>query len=110
MHTRNGFLLPLAVTAACLVSIVVGRRACEEYALEHGGCWPASLLELCIENADGNSYLSISAPPLDPWKWPYRYEPPDAEFDEPRIWTFGKDGLPGGADDDADVGSWMFRW
>ena len=43
--------------------------------------------------------------PLDPWGKPYNYKSPGehGEFD---LWSFGKDGLPGGKDEAADVTSW----
>jgi general secretion pathway protein G len=45
--------------------------------------------------------------PLDPWRHPYVYTFPGVEnqgsFD---LYTLGKDGKPGGDDEDADVTSW----
>jgi general secretion pathway protein G len=44
--------------------------------------------------------------PRDPWGNPYQYLQPGlhAEVD---IFSFGADGQPGGADLDADIGSWQ---
>jgi general secretion pathway protein G len=49
-------------------------------------------------------YLS-KAVPLDPWGKPYNYKSPGehGEFD---LWSFGKDGQPGGKDEAADITSW----
>ena len=46
--------------------------------------------------------------PLDPWQRPYLYLSP-AEFsdDEFEIYTLGADGINGGEDQNADIGSWM---
>ena len=43
--------------------------------------------------------------PLDPWGRPYQYKSPGerGEFD---LWSFGKDGQPGGSGENADVTSW----
>lgn len=43
--------------------------------------------------------------PLDPWGNPYQYRFPGQhrEFD---IWSHGRDGQPGGADEAADVTNW----
>ena len=43
--------------------------------------------------------------PLDPWGKPYQYKSPGehGEFD---LWSFGKDGQPGGTGENADVTSW----
>lgn len=43
--------------------------------------------------------------PKDPWGNPYQYLSPgqNAEID---IYTFGRDGRPGGEGEDADIGNW----
>jgi general secretion pathway protein G len=45
--------------------------------------------------------------PLDPWRQPYVYVSPGvtnpASYD---LYTFGKDGQPGGAGEDSDITSW----
>jgi len=43
--------------------------------------------------------------PLDPWGKPYSYKFP-GEHGEYDILSLGKDGKPGGSDDDADITSW----
>jgi general secretion pathway protein G len=45
------------------------------------------------------------AVPLDPWGRPYQYASPGehGEFD---LWSFGRDGRPGGDGDDADITNW----
>jgi len=56
------------------------------------------------ENAPGwgGPYLK-KAVPLDPWGHPYAYRTPGqkGEFD---LFSYGRDGKPGGAGDDADIG------
>lgn len=49
-------------------------------------------------------YLKKSVP-LDPWKNPYQYRQPGehGDFD---IYSFGRDGKPGGQKEDADIGNW----
>jgi general secretion pathway protein G len=44
--------------------------------------------------------------PLDPWGNPYVYLSPGREGRDFDVVSYGKDGEPGGADDDADVESW----
>lgn len=43
--------------------------------------------------------------PLDPWGRPYQYKSPGdhGEFD---LFSFGRDGVPGGTGDAADIGNW----
>lgn len=43
--------------------------------------------------------------PLDPWGKPYQYKSP-GEHREIDLWSFGKDGQPGGTGDAADITSW----
>ncbi|MGF7147443.1 general secretion pathway protein G [Sphingomonas zeicaulis] len=44
--------------------------------------------------------------PDDPWGRPYNYSAPgrNGPFD---IWSYGADGVEGGTDDNADIGSWQ---
>ena len=49
-------------------------------------------------------YLKKSVP-LDPWGRPYVYKFP-GEHGDYDIYSFGKDGQPGGQSDNADVTSW----
>jgi general secretion pathway protein G len=49
-------------------------------------------------------YMS-KAIPLDPWGNPYQYRQP-GEHGEVDVWSFGKDGQPGGSGEGADVTNW----
>ncbi len=52
-------------------------------------------------------YLQGGEVPLDPWDNPYQYlRPGQANPHTFDLWSFGADGQPGGADNDADVGNW----
>jgi len=44
--------------------------------------------------------------PLDPWAHPYQYKYPGEHGDEPDIYSFGADGVPGGDGNNADIVSW----
>ncbi len=50
-------------------------------------------------------YLQKSVP-LDPWGKPYQYKSPGDQGREFELWSFGKDGLPGGSGEAADITSW----
>lgn len=43
--------------------------------------------------------------PLDPWGKPYNYKSP-GEHGEVDIFSYGRDGTPGGSGEDADITSW----
>jgi general secretion pathway protein G len=51
-------------------------------------------------------YLKGGEVPLDPWQNPYQYESPGRINRDYDIWSLGADGVPGGADSDADIGNW----
>jgi hypothetical protein len=70
--------------------------AAEQFALAHEGCWPASMEELV------QSRHYRGEPPLDLWHRPYLLEPSLTPGSPPRIFTLGRDGMPGGLGDDAD--------
>jgi general secretion pathway protein G len=43
--------------------------------------------------------------PLDPWGRPYQYKSPGDHGDYD-IWSYGKDGAPGGTGENADITNW----
>ncbi|MGH8682913.1 MAG: type II secretion system major pseudopilin GspG [Burkholderiales bacterium] len=50
-------------------------------------------------------YLQKTVPP-DPWGKPYQYKSPGEQGREFDLWSFGKDGQPGGTGEGADITSW----
>lgn len=86
------------------------KRALDQYRLDVGR-YPTTEqgLNALISRPAGDKkwtgpYLEKAAPP-DPWGNPYSYKAPGehAEFD---LVSFGKDGKPGGSNEDADIVSW----
>ena len=59
-------------------------------------------------NAQPGGYLRERRVPEDPWGHPFQYEMPGTHnthaYD---LWSFGKDGNPGGDGTDADIGNWV---
>ena len=52
-------------------------------------------------------YLKGGELPLDPWGYEFQYESPGTNNqDSYDLWSFGKDGIPGGDDLNADLGNW----
>lgn len=92
--------LGLAKQELVRVQVAGARSACDEYAIEHQGVYPDSLLDLEVAG-----YGSLSAWE-DPWGRPLVYVPPDPGQGRPRpsIGSYGADGAPGGEGVDADVG------
>ncbi len=58
-----------------------------------------------IRNWKAGGYLERSSLPLDPWGNPYQYLNPGSKG-EIDVYSFGRDGKPGGEDVDADIGNW----
>jgi general secretion pathway protein G len=50
-------------------------------------------------------YLKKSELPKDPWKYEFHYQSP-GEHGEYDLYSYGKDGAPGGDDENSDIVSW----
>jgi len=63
-------------------------------------------LEPTPQNWKQGGYLERSSMPKDPWGNEYRYLSPGlrGEID---VFSYGRDGAPGGESVDADIGSWQ---
>jgi general secretion pathway protein G len=75
--------------------------ALNEYAIRNNGKYPESLEALVTPDPNGYRYLQAQKVPKDPWKQEYLYEPPTpgSGQPDPRVYSYGKDGQPGGDDD-----------
>ncbi len=71
-------------------------------ATEPGTCGPATLHELVRPGWFAKGFEGAHVIPCDPWGRGYRFA---AETDRhaARVWTFGRDGRPGGVGEDEDV-------
>ncbi len=79
------------------------QSAVTNYALEHSGKYPERIEDLITPDESGHSFLTgYTSAPKDPWKNEYVYEPPQSG--QPfRVISYGRDGQPGGEQDDADI-------
>ena len=89
--------------------IVAIDSALEEYAIQNGGIYPESLEDLVTPDENGHSFLKRKTVPLDPWKNEYLYDPPSPGTPMPRVYSYGKDGQPGGEGDNEDIDSETIR-
>lgn len=94
--------------AKAAVGVLEIREAVKEYAADHGGEYPESLEPLVEPGVDARWSLRVEAL-RDPWGREYLYEPPNEAHAEPRVYSLGRDGQPGGEGDDADIDSLKFR-
>ena len=111
---RNLFLVGFSGTGKSQVGGEVARRLgrtfVDTYRLDVGR-YPSTEQGLTVlvsrpqnEPKWNGPYLQKTVP-LDPWGKPYQYKSPGerGEFD---LWSFGKDGQPGGTGEAADITSW----
>ena len=80
-------------------------QALDSYAINNGMKYPDSLEPLVTPDVNGQTYLNQTKIPKDPWKNEYQYDPPGPGQPKPRVYSFGRDGQPGGEGDGADVDS-----
>jgi len=86
------------------------RKALDTYRLDTGS-YPTTEQGLAALNARPANAAKWNGPylqrpvPLDPWGKAYQYKAP-GDHDEFDLFSFGKDGQPGGAGDAADIKSW----
>lgn len=96
----------LGKTKADIVSI---ESALENYAINNSMRYPDSLVPLITPDVNGATYLRRKEMLVDPWDRAYVYDPPELGRPNPRIYTLGRDGLPGGIGEDADVDNESIR-
>jgi general secretion pathway protein G len=85
------------------IDIAQIENAITTFTIENNGRGPESLEILVTPDQNNNTFLKgYTTVPLDPWGHPYQFDPPSGGR-EARIYSFGKDGLPGGEGDDADI-------
>ena len=90
--------------AAAQSEILELHKALEAWSSLHQGHYPDSLEVLVRPDAQGHTLLGDARTlPKDPWGRPFVYAAPGAGELRPKLLTLGRDGAPGGEDEDADV-------
>jgi|ERR1035437_1834495 general secretion pathway protein G len=85
-------------------------QALDQYRLDTGH-YPstqqgmAALMDKPANEAKWDGPYLKKAVPLDPWGTAYAYKQP-GDHGEYDLISYGKDGVPGGTGEDADLGSW----
>jgi general secretion pathway protein G len=107
MFAGNRFAASLATTSCPIIpsDLMTIDHALQEFRKDHDD-WPEAIEALIVPGEDGWTYLDRRTLPLDPWKRPYRYDPPTETEARGRVYTLGRDGVPGGVGEEADVDSW----
>ena len=91
------------------VDIMAIESALKEYAINNGGKFPDNLDVLVTPDVNGQTYIEGKSIPKDPWRNEYMYEAPTPGQPQPRVYSYGKDGQPGGEGDDADFDNITIR-
>jgi general secretion pathway protein G len=85
------------------------QNALQEYYILNGGKYPESLEALVTPDENGETFLGQRTLPVDPWGNEYLFEPPGSGEPRPRVYTYGKDGQPGGEGADRDIDNWSIQ-
>lgn len=101
--------LKVAFGGKAKADITALASALDDYAINNGGRYPDSLEELVTPDENGHTYLKQKAVPLDPWGNEYLYEAPVPGQPDPRVYTLGADGSPGGDGDGKDLDNWTIQ-
>ena len=83
--------------------------AIKEYVILNGGKYPETLESLVTPDENGETFLDSRTLPVDPWGNEYLYEPPGSGEPRARIYSYGKDGQPGGEGSDRDIDNWSIK-
>jgi general secretion pathway protein G len=92
-----------AATTKARTDITGIESAMTEFAINNGMKYPDSLEILVTPDENGHTYLNTTKLPKDPWGNEYQYDPPQSGQPKPRIYSFGRDGQPGGEGEDRDI-------
>ena len=95
--------LDLASVQKAKLDILKIQNVSAEFAANNGGRYPDNIEVLVTPDVNGATYLGSRTVPLDPWGRKYLYEAPGTAGEYPRVFSYGKDGRPGGEGADADI-------
>ena len=96
--------LGFAQRSTAQANITAIADALGQYAIMNGNRYPDSLEELVTPDENGNTFLNMRKLPKDPWGNDYMYEPPNPPAEtRPRVYSYGKDGMPAGEGENADI-------
>jgi len=102
-------ILSRAFGGAVKANITAICTAVDTFVILNNGRHPESLEQLVTPDENGETILKGTKIPSDPWGAEFQYEPPMSGTRGYRIYTFGKDGTPGGQGDDKDIDNWMIE-
>jgi hypothetical protein len=81
--------------------------AVENYVILNEGEYPYNLEILVITDQNKDAFLTSRKSLVDPWGRAFFYDRPRPDVRGCRIFTYGRDGIAGGAGVNADLDNWM---
>ena len=102
-------LLSRASTGAIKANITTICQSVDNFVILNNGRHPESLEQLVTPDENGETLLKGRKVPADPWGAEFQYDPPMSGTRGYRIYTHGKDGIPGGEGEDRDIDNWMIE-
>ena len=81
----------------------------DKFIVLNNGRHPESLEQLFLPDFNGATLLKGRKVPTDPWGNEFLYDPPMPGTRGFRVYSYGKDGVPGGDYEDRDIDNWMIE-
>jgi type II secretion system protein G len=103
VHAIEGASANTGLKTKAQIDVAALVDALQAYAIANGGKYPDSLEVLVTRDVNGQTFLDRTKLPKDPWGRDYHYDPPKTANGTPRVYSYGKDGQPGGTGENADI-------
>ena len=84
-------------------------QSIDNFVVLNNGMHPESLEQLVTPDENGETILKGRKVPADPWGAEFLYEPPMSGEPRYKVFSLGKDGIPGGEGEDMDITNWMIE-
>ena len=84
-------------------------QSIDNFVVLNNGRHPESLEQLVTPDENNETILKGRKVPADPWGAEFLYDPPMSGNRGYRVYSYGKDGVPGGVGEDMDIDNWMIE-
>ena len=84
-------------------------QSIDNFVVLNNGMHPESLEQLVTPDENGETILKGRKVPADPWGAEFLYDPPMSGTRGYKVYTYGKDGVPGGEGEDMDITNWLIE-
>jgi len=84
-------------------------QSIDNFVVLNNGRHPESLEQLVTPDENGETFLKGRKVPADPWGAEFLYDPPMSGTRGYKVYSLGKDGVPGGEGEDMDITNWLIE-